>query len=387
MHRSATKKILASLFILILIAIASFSNPDQKHVQAAVFTDNFDTDPYASGRWVNEILGGSWDSVNQEFDLTDDSVAIRYASTPGSMDHEAQVTALAMSGSRMVGPGVRFDQSGADTMYGSVFEAGFVNFYRYNNGVRTTIASISIGVPFTSGNFYSMRVAATGGVGNNVVLSAWVVDHGSSKPSDPGWVGSDNSPNVTFTDNSVDRLDDAVNTHGGIAGRGNVAVYDDRHDYFKVRAISDRGGSPTPPPPPPPAPLPPPPPAPLPPPPPPSPLPPPPPPSSSDNPDAYPIATTTWTSNDFEAQINSQVVDQPGIVRMVWGPTYGFGSTGGWRAVPDPNPSGGNGSNEANGGLLGGINPGGGAGPDVATRFTISYLIYFSPDLMNHIAA
>ncbi len=236
------------LLVFVLIPIGT--------VLATEYSDNFDTNPY-SGSWTNEMSSAVWDSTNGELDISNDGdTAIRYSqNSPGSIDHEAQVTVLAVTSERLVGPGVRFDNSGQNDMYGVSFEGGTINIYRWNNGARTQLASVSSGVSFTVGNYYSIRLAASGGVGNSVVLNAWVSDHGSSKPSDPGWIGADGSPAVSFTDSSASgtRLDGSQNSHAGIAGRPTVIQNDNRHDYFKARAISDRGGVVTPPPPTPPS--------------------------------------------------------------------------------------------------------------------------------------
>lgn len=223
--------------------------------QATEYTDNFDTDPYALPRWVNELGTATWDSVDLELELNDDnSSSYRYvAGSPGSIGHEAQVTARAETGKRLVGPGVRFDNTGVNDMYGITFENASGNisyiFTRWNNGVRTNMKSGTIASAFTPGNFYTIRMSASGGVGGEVVLDVWFVDHGATKPSDPGWIGDDNNPDATFTDTepSGTRLDGSQYTHAGIAGRGTTGAHEDRHDYFKVRDISDRAGANVPP--------------------------------------------------------------------------------------------------------------------------------------------
>ena len=216
------------------------------------YADNFDTDPY-SGRWANEIKSAVWDSANQELDIADDNdVVIRYATSLGSIEHEAQVTARANTNARLVGPGVRWDSVGLDEGYGMTIENGGLNLYRWNAGVRTGLTTLQMPVTFTAGNYYTMRLSATGGAGNSVVLEIWVVDHGSTKPSDPGWIGSDNSSQGIFTDTSATRLDEINNMNGAIAGRGSTSVYDHQHDYFKVRTLAARGTTLPPPPPPPP---------------------------------------------------------------------------------------------------------------------------------------
>ncbi len=401
------------------VSLARF-DADTSFAQVAEYSDNFNTNPYA-GRWVNEIKGATWDSVNFDLDIVDDNdVAIRYTSSPGSIDHEAQVTARANTSTRLVGPGVRWDNAGVDNGYGMTIENGGVIIQRYNNGARTNVQSFAIPVTFTGGNFYTMRLAASGGVGGNVTLNIWVVDHGPTKPGDPGWIGNDSSPQITFTDSSATRIAGLTNDNGAIAGRASISTFDGQHDYFKLRAISARGGS-TPPPssPPPPsdttppsvsitspassatvsgttsitanasdnvgvagvefrvdtvsigpedttspysiswnttsvsngfhtitaiardtsgntvtsanivvnvsnssAPPP----------------PPPPPPSvgTANNPDGLPETSTVLYSRDYETQVASDVLSQPGLVRMEWGANYGYGPSGGWRAIPEP---------------------------------------------------
>jgi len=214
-------------------------------ILATQYSDSFDSNPYA-GSWVNELGSAVWDSTNGELDISNDNdIAIRYTPSTGSIEHEAQVTALVVSAERLAGPGVRFDSTGQNDAYGMSFEGGAVNIYRWNNGARSHIASVSAGVTAVVGNYYSMRMSASGGNGSSVVLNVWIQGHGNTKPSDPGWVGNDGSPNIIYTDSSSSgtRLDGVQNTGTGIAGRASVNLNDNRHDYFKSRAISDRGGA------------------------------------------------------------------------------------------------------------------------------------------------
>ncbi len=135
-------KIKNSLFSLVLLCSLIFVHSER--IYAAEFSDSFDSNPY-SGAWTNEMSSAVWDSTNGELDISNDNdTAIRFTNSTGSIDHEAQVTAqLTSQNERLVGPGVRFDNTGANSMYGVVFENGVVNIYRWDIGVRNHIASIS----------------------------------------------------------------------------------------------------------------------------------------------------------------------------------------------------------------------------------------------------
>jgi hypothetical protein len=89
-----------------------------------------------------------------------------------------------------------------------------------------------------------LRSAYTGTAGSNVVVDIWYQNHSTSKPSDPGWIGVDGSPDETYTDTAADRLDDSTHLYNGIVWQGQGVDYDTRHSYYKQRAISDRGGAP-----------------------------------------------------------------------------------------------------------------------------------------------
>lgn len=233
----------------------SVSRPrtSQPEVHNTEYTDNFDTDPFAS-RWVSERGGGVHDAGNGEMDITmDNGPMLRYAAnSPGSIEQEAQVTGqgspTAVSGDCLPGPAVRCE-AGAITGYITyMFQGDLLVISRENANVRTDLYVASHATHTT--NFYTLRLSAEGANGANVTLNGWQQDHGSSKPSDPGWFG-DNGSSTTgaVVDSDVDRLDDAsVHLQGGIGGRASGATeHDTRHDYWKVRAISDRAGAPTPP--------------------------------------------------------------------------------------------------------------------------------------------
>lgn len=208
------------------------------------YTDDFSTDP--SSRWTLEMGSApTWDSTNNEYDiLTNLTEMLRYsANGAGSIEHESQVTATWVSGgtARLAMAATRFDNTGVNDCYACYLQAGADNVLaRYNASSRTGLTSNAFSM--SSNDFATVRLATSGAAGANVVCDVWDVNHGSTKPSDPGWYGTDASPDWTYTDTSASRLDDSVHAHCGIAGRPGTGDFDSRHDYFKLRAISDRGG-------------------------------------------------------------------------------------------------------------------------------------------------
>lgn len=206
--------------------------------------DNFDAD--SSADWTND--GSSAyvrDTVNGELDpgSWDQDSRLRYsANTPGSLEHESQITVLTSASVRVVGPAARMSGTADDAYAVYMGAAGDILLARWNGGVRTAITSW--GSAFTPGNFVSIRLATEGADTANVGISIWVQDHGSSsKPSDPGWLTG--TAGYTYTDTNASRLDDAAtHTGAGIGGRSNsVSGFDARLDYWKARAISDRASS------------------------------------------------------------------------------------------------------------------------------------------------
>jgi hypothetical protein len=206
------------------------------------FLDSFATDP--SGRWTAQIESATWDSGNSEYDvdLTGQAVLLEYtANTPGSIEHEAQVTTIAHATEpRIVGAAVRIDGS-LDDYYavGGDRATDMLQLWRRQSGSVAEIFSSAVN--FTGGNFSTFRLAAAGAAGANVALAIWHTDHGVSKPSDPGWNGANASPDLTFTDTGANRLDDS--THDGCGIGSDAATtqdYDTRHCFWKSRAISDR---------------------------------------------------------------------------------------------------------------------------------------------------
>ena len=218
--------------------------PALGEVHNTEYTDDFGTDP--TTRWTVEVGAWAWDSTDLEMDVNVSTDGLfRYsANSPGSIEHEAQVTAIGSSANnRLMGAATRVDNAGANDGYLSWIHGAAVNLDRMVAGVRTTLTT-GTPVTYTSGDWYSLRLSAEGGNGANVVLNFWITDHNATKPADPGWVGVVGTPDITYTDTDVARLDDStLNLQGGIGGRqSDTSEFDTRHDFFKVRAISDRAG-------------------------------------------------------------------------------------------------------------------------------------------------
>lgn len=211
------------------------------------YLDNFSTDP--TSRWTT--LSGTvfaWDSANNELDFntTVGFSALYSANDPGSIVHEAQITAkeATTAAVRSWYAAVRGYTTNQDcyTLFSNgddIFPLG-----RWNAASRTALTTFSV-TERNADDFFTWRVAAEGAAGANVALSLWYSRHGTTKPSDPGWIGVDNSPSFTYTDTAVDRLDDSTHLLGGIGGRLHATTdTNTRASFFKVRAISDRGGVP-----------------------------------------------------------------------------------------------------------------------------------------------
>jgi hypothetical protein len=209
------------------------------------YLDNFGTDPFSAPRWTTEASTTAWDSGNSELDgnLGSDWAARYSINSPGSIEHETQITAVTSSTFRMPGPATRFANEGTNDYYGAYYEsASTLTLARWNAAARTALTNLSLGT-FTAGDWYTFRGAAQGANGANVVLSYWILDHNASKPSDPGWIGVDGSPDGTFTDTAAGRLDDdTIHLQCGSATRS-TTDYDPRLSFFKQRAITDRGGA------------------------------------------------------------------------------------------------------------------------------------------------
>lgn len=212
------------------------------------YTDDFSTDP--SSRWTaHRSASPTWDSGNGEYDMNTASGDswIRYsANNPGSIEHESQHTFFLNGRVSQDRHGVAIRlASAADDAYHLVAgnQADSLYLNRYNAGTRSTIATFT-GYTMANDEFHTCRLAASGTAGNNVVLDAWDTNHGASKPgADPGWLGTDGTPDDTYTDTSVDRLDDSTHIYCGIGWQGQGGDWDTQCDWFKERALTDRSGA------------------------------------------------------------------------------------------------------------------------------------------------
>lgn len=213
------------------------------------YTDNFSTDPFSDPRWTNVKNTQVWDSGNGELDMQTNASnrpSARYSQNgPGSIEHESQATFIQVGSFALGGGGAtRFDNTGVlDWYYNIVDTNDNIVLYRVNGDSRSTLTTFSSALVNATNDFLTVRMASSGSAGSNVVLSLWYTNHGTSKPSDPGWIGVDASPNQTYTDTAADRLDDSVHSQCGIASEGGGIEVDTRHDFFKQRAISDRAGA------------------------------------------------------------------------------------------------------------------------------------------------
>lgn len=209
------------------------------------YLDSFATDP--TSRWTAELGSATWDSGNSEYPLNGagDNLLRYSANGPGSIEHEAQATFLVNTAAGDPGGSAcRFDTAGANDAYAAqVWDWNNQNqlrLYRWNAGVRSNLADLST-LTVADNDWVTLRTACAGAAGANVVINLWAQNHGTTKPSDPGWYGVDATPGYTYTDTAVDRLDDTNHGHCGMMSR-NANTYDIRHSFFKLRAISDRGG-------------------------------------------------------------------------------------------------------------------------------------------------
>jgi hypothetical protein len=212
------------------------------------YTDDFSTNPNTRWQTYTGWGGYTWDSADGEVDMANDGI-IAYTTSPGSIEHEAQATFLTYNTNGAGWSGgatVRMNTStSVRDAYFTEWEpgsgtAGTLYLSRYAAGTYAELASYSFDID--TSQFWTVRIAAAGGAGANVVLTVWYSLHGTSKPSDPGWYGVDGSPDRTYTDTAASRLDETANSLCGMGSGGASTEYDTRHDFFKVRAISDRGG-------------------------------------------------------------------------------------------------------------------------------------------------
>lgn len=222
----------------------------------AVLTDNFTTD--TSANWAHS--GGAaffptsdvtWDTGAGELVVDYDSQGLgRYTTETGSLEHEVQLTV------RMPSTTLEHSVTGSPRMNsGDGYFLAPASDYRaalarFNGGSITVLRYVDLatGSDFATGDtatepdpsdWVTVRLAAEGSVGGNVTLSLWWVVHGASKPaSDPGWIGTDGSPQFVYVDSDANRLDDSVHNDVGIAGLQNTTST--RADWWKARNISDR---------------------------------------------------------------------------------------------------------------------------------------------------
>jgi len=212
----------------------------------ATDSDDFASDPTS---YVTAVSGSwSYDSTNGdvELDATSENVLLRFDRTaPGNIEHESQVTAISSTlTTRNGGAATRIHNSSTEDGYICYNDSAKIVMHRVLAGSRVEILAGSANA-IATGDYYTIRFSAEGGDGANVVLSAWLTDHNSStKPGDPGWIGDTGSPDETYTDTDVNRLDDSsVHLYCGMGTRFAGAAYDSNCDWFKLEAISDRGGS------------------------------------------------------------------------------------------------------------------------------------------------
>jgi hypothetical protein len=195
---------------------------------------------------VNRSQTTAWDSTDEELDVAHVGAVtcVEYvANTPGSIEHEAQVTALSSASEpQVITAAVRIDGAGVDWYSVTIRQVtNLIRIHRYVAGASTEIYSAALTI--TAGNFVTVRLAAAGAVGDNVVLSVWVTEHSTTKPADPGWIGVDGSPDFTYTDTAGTRLDASTHDACGIGGSSAISAdYDTRLCFWKSRAISDRSG-------------------------------------------------------------------------------------------------------------------------------------------------
>jgi hypothetical protein len=216
----------------------------------ANLSDDFTTDPAA--RWsARQGAEPTWDSGNSEFDVTASARWLSiYDTTTGSIEHECQATWL-MSGGASIGmPAVR----GRSDATIEAYVIGTMNptsdtlqVSRINTGGGSmTQIGVDQTVTIANSDWITVRIAAEGSAGSAVTLSVWWQVHAAAggKPSDPGWIGVDGSPNYSVTDSAATgtRLDNSAATYAGLGSHWTGSDYDTRTIWWKARAISDRAG-------------------------------------------------------------------------------------------------------------------------------------------------
>ena len=213
------------------------------------YLEGFGSDP----GWAEEAGTYTHDNTNSEITIDNGGATytIRSADLSGDIEQECQATFITndANGSGWQGPIACRIDSGFHSSYNLQFEpgagtGGVLYLERNDYGTLTYITSWNIDIDIDQ--FWSIRLATEGVAGNNVVCSVWYSNHGASKPSDPGWIGADGSPDQTFTDTGATRLDLAANEYAGCGGYEARNV-DNRICFHKQRNISDRaapGGAP-----------------------------------------------------------------------------------------------------------------------------------------------
>jgi hypothetical protein len=211
------------------------------------FLDDFATDPFTGGRFSN-VTANLWtyDGTNFEIDCpgTGGAFIARRDSDVGSLDMETQGTILLPSdaGAGYPGPSAR-NRPSADTHYALEVETsgtGTVYYIRRVAGANTDLGG-SDALTFTDSVWCSVRLA-TQTNGAQVDLSVWRLNHTGTKPADPGWIGVDGTPDATLAggDTNAARILDSDAQRGGVVQTNAAAT---STDWFKVRAVSDRGGA------------------------------------------------------------------------------------------------------------------------------------------------
>jgi hypothetical protein len=211
----------------------------------AEYTDDFSTDP--ASRWTSRVTSFAWDSTDNELDISHAGSAVleEYtANVPGSIDHESQVTSIVGGEYIMVASAARIDGTASD---------GYVTWINHDTnliyigrieGGTAPYELASEAVTAATGDWFTVRLAVSGAAGANVDIDVWYTNHGASKPTDPGWIGTDGAPDFEYTDTDGTRLDATSHDACGIGGRSAISAdYDTRHSFWKSRAISDRGGA------------------------------------------------------------------------------------------------------------------------------------------------
>ena len=202
------------------------------------FLDDFSTDPLTSRMSETGISGGtqwSYNATDDDMDITQLSwECLRYDSSVGSSDMETQCSFESANNNGWPGPTTRVAAAAATSYEHMVHTGGTGNLY-YGRRITGTQTIFDINAfALTDSVWHTLR-AAVEGTGATVSIDTWVQIHTSSKPSDPGWIGSDGSPDNESSDSHADRI--VTNNMGGMVNNRDV---DRRFDWFKTRAVSDR---------------------------------------------------------------------------------------------------------------------------------------------------